>query len=203
MAKQKGTKQKSITDLLNMDLTTFNALDEKTLRKYATTMMSAANKRLKRMEEKKLTAYPAYSKRQGKKFSVANQNLNQLRRTFTEMKTFLSSESGSVAGILKIRKKIQKGLKEKGIKITLNQIDDLFKAINKARELHPNLRNEKEFVYELIDLSNKLMQENKSQDDILNAVLSEYDQMYKDKLMKMGFINNNELNNILWGSANE
>ena len=69
--------------------------------------------------------------------------------------------------------------------------------------MHPDLRNEKEFVYELIDLSNKLMKENKSQDDILNAVLSEYDQMYKDKLMKMGFIDNNELNNILWGSANE
>ena len=203
MAKQKGTKQKSVTDLLNMDLTTFNALDEKTLRKYATTMMSAANKRLKRMEEKGLTAYPAYSKRQGKRFSVANQNLNQLRRTFTELKGFLGSETGGVKGITKIRKKIQKGLKEKGIKISLNQIDDLFKAINKARELHPDLRNEKEFVYELIDLSNKLMKENKSQDDILNAVLSEYDQMYKDKLMKMGFIDNNELNNILWGSANE
>lgn len=189
MARKKRPPQPPVEDLLKLDISTFNAMSEKELRKVVTFMVSAANKRLARMKKSGLTQYPAYADRKGERFTVKGKNLNQLRSTYVDLKTFFGKETSSLKGISKVRKKIQKGLKEKGIKININEIDELFKGLNKMRELHPLLKESKrEYQYLLIDLSHKMLTSGYSQDEILIALENEYMRLYQKDLMENGNI---------------
>lgn len=200
MPKKKRPPQPPVEDLLKLDISAFNAMSEKELRKVVTFMVSAANKRLARMKKSGLTQYPAYADRKGERFTVKGKNLNQLRSTYVDLKTFFGKETSSLKGISKVRKKIQKGLKEKGIKIDISEIDDLFKGLNKMRELHPNLnRKEKsEYRYVLIDLTDKLLRSGYSQDDILVALEKEYDRLYKKELAETGNIDIGSMTRLLY-----
>lgn len=90
----------SPTDLLNMS--------RKDMARNISTLASAANKRLKRLETSG-TYSPAaeYVKSHGGKFSVAGKNQNQLLTEFFRLQQFMESKTSSVKGAKKWQRNVR------------------------------------------------------------------------------------------------
>lgn len=105
---------KSINDLLNIDYDTINKMNREDLREVTNRLVSAGNKRLKRMETSGMGELsPAVQNLKEKgtsRFSTARKNLNELRNEFKKVSDFLKSATSSIrktitsAGFNKVRK---------------------------------------------------------------------------------------------------
>lgn len=84
-------------------------------RKRVLKLQSAANKRLKRLEQAGLTNSPAYQyiveELEFPRFSVKNKSHNEVISQFWKLKRFLESETGSVSGYKKVLEQRRKMLK--------------------------------------------------------------------------------------------
>ena len=113
MAKKPKTiavKGLSIDDIVNMDI---NTLGEADLRAVATRMVSAANKRIRRLEKAEYGKLsPAYGriKNQGRMFSVKGKNMSQLRGEMAQMRSFIRLKTSTLSGWRKVRKYVEKRL---------------------------------------------------------------------------------------------
>ena len=88
-----------------------NLLNERSLRKAISSMGSAANKRLKRMEEKGVY----FGDARGpdivsgvKKFSVRGKSLDELKREFRRVRNFLSDPQSSLTGMWKALREVKR-----------------------------------------------------------------------------------------------
>ena len=151
----------SIKGILNADIEDIKDISDADLRNNVTRLMSAANKRLKRLEKSGLHS-PALREveRTGGKFSVAGKNRTQLFQELQRMKSFYSMETSSVKGARKnvenIKSGMKKALSDKGMltEDVATSIDDmseadrdrLWEAVDKMRELKPNDFNYKEWL---------------------------------------------------------
>lgn len=86
-------------------------------RKRVLQLQSAANKRLKRLEQAGLTNSPAYQyiiqEMEYPRFSVKNKSHNEVISQFWKLKRFLESETGSVTGYKRVLEERRKMLKIK------------------------------------------------------------------------------------------
>ena len=131
----KGLK---ITDILNIDLDSFNSLNESQLRALTSRLVSASNKRIRRLEKHDINSPAIQGLGSNKSFSTKlkkttpkNQRINQLRSEFARIRTFLTSQTSTIKGFNKFvkdtRKRLAKetGLSEKDIKnIDVNKVFD-------------------------------------------------------------------------------
>lgn len=92
-----------------------NLLDERSLRKAISSMGSAANKRLKRMEEKGIY----FGDERGpeissgvRKFSVRGKSLDELKREFKRVRNFLDNPQSSLTGMKKVFRDFKKTVKK-------------------------------------------------------------------------------------------
>lgn len=104
----------TVDQIMKMDL---NKLSESDLRKVSTRLMSAANKRIKRLKQasggKMSPAMQQMNIRTPSgKFSVKGKSLNQLRHEAASMKDFLKGKTSSVRGWNKIRRERREELEE-------------------------------------------------------------------------------------------
>lgn len=88
-----------------------NLLNERSLRKAISSMGSAANKRLRRMEEKGIN----FGEDKGpntsagvKRFSVRGKSLDELKREFRRVRNFLSDSQSSLSGMWKALKEVKR-----------------------------------------------------------------------------------------------
>ena len=88
-----------------------NLLNERSLRKAISSMGSAANKRLRRMEEKGIN----FGEDKGpntsagvKRFSVRGKSLDELKREFRRVRNFLSDPQSSLTGMWKALKEVKR-----------------------------------------------------------------------------------------------
>lgn len=92
-----------------------NLLDERSLRKAISSMGSAANKRLKRMEEKGIyfgdEIGPDVSSGV-RKFSVRGKTLDELKREFKRVRNFLDNPQSSLTGMKKVFRDFKKTVKK-------------------------------------------------------------------------------------------
>ena len=94
----------SIDDILELSPDILNSLNRQDLAKLTSRLASAGNKRIKRLEESEIgETSPALQGLKGKKFSVKNKNVNELRNEFKRVKTFLSAKTSSITGWKKTR----------------------------------------------------------------------------------------------------
>lgn len=151
----------SIKGILDADIQDIKDLSDKDLRTNVTKLMSAANKRLKRLEKAGLHS-PAYREvqRTGGKFSVAGKNRTQLLQELQRMRSFYGMETSNVRGAQKnienIKKGMKKALSDKGMltEETAQSIEEmsesdrerLWESIDKMREMKPNDFNYKEWL---------------------------------------------------------
>lgn len=104
----KGLK---LDTILNMDWEQLNSLSESEMKQITSRLVSASNKRIKRLEKTTMgTSSFAYQKveSRGKKFSVRGKNLNQVKQEFKLAKQFLQYKTSTVSGWKKYRSKMEK-----------------------------------------------------------------------------------------------
>lgn len=106
----KGLK---ISDILNIDLDTFNNLSESDLRKITSRLVSASNKRIRRLKEHDINSPALRGMGDLESFSTKldetispQQRVNQLRHTFSQMRSFLTSETSTIKGYKKYSDRI-------------------------------------------------------------------------------------------------
>ena len=97
-----------IEDILNMDYDDIATMGEVDLKKITNRLVSASNKRIRRLEARGLESLsrPLQGKQEGFRFSIEGKDRNQTLQTFGEAKNFLNSASSSVRGIGKISKEV-------------------------------------------------------------------------------------------------
>lgn len=139
----KGLK---ISDILNIDLDTFNNMSESDLRKITSRLVSASNKRIRRLKEHNINSPALRGMGEKEKFSTKldnsvpkQQRVNQLRSTFAKMRGFLTSETSTIGGYKKLVKKTKQriakelNIPEKTLESKLN-VGKLFDLLHKAQE---------------------------------------------------------------------
>lgn len=103
----KGLTIQNIMDLSWDELNTLSESDMKTI---TSRLVSASNKRIKRLvKAKRGTSSFAYQtiEERGRKFSVRGKNVNQVRQEFKLAKNFLSMKTSTVKGWNKYRKEME------------------------------------------------------------------------------------------------
>lgn len=96
----------TIKELINLDITDVQRMNRRELAAAVSTLASAANKRLKRLERSDVGELsPAYQKAQkrGQRFSVAGKNINQLRNEYKDVTQFLKLKTSTVTGWKNVR----------------------------------------------------------------------------------------------------
>lgn len=126
----------NIKDILSLDVETISKLNKKELSKLTVQLGSAANKRIKRIEQKNENS-PAYESiiKSGGKISAANKNINQLRSEFARAKKFLEAKTSSLTGIKAFRSDIEKRL---DVKFEADIFNKMIKTYNRLSELNEN-----------------------------------------------------------------
>lgn len=97
----------TIEQLIDLDITDVQRMNRRELAAVVSTLASAANKRLARLERSNVGELsPAYQQTQkrGQRFSVAGKNVNQLRNEYKAVTQFLKRGTSTVSGWKKVRK---------------------------------------------------------------------------------------------------
>lgn len=142
-----NVKGKSVSDILNMDYNDFISMNYSDMRKAVSRLVSAGNKRIRRLESKGLeTGATDFVKRSGGYFSTKGKNLNQLRAEFSRAKAFFGMKSSTIKGLKEVRKGMQDRLKEfnKGQKITESVMDRVMRSYEELKRLDPSVNNKRE-----------------------------------------------------------
>lgn len=91
----------STEQIISMDANTINKLSRQDLARLTSRLVSSANKRMRRLEEKGLAeASPAYQSAMdsGGMFSVKGKNVNQVRAEFSRASAYLQQSTSNIKG---------------------------------------------------------------------------------------------------------
>ena len=100
----------SITDIMNMSWDDLNKLDVKDLKQVTSRLVSAANKRVRRLSKtERGTSSFAYQtvENRGRKFSVRGKDTNAVRQEFSLAKNFLRMKTSTVKGWKEYRESVE------------------------------------------------------------------------------------------------
>lgn len=141
-----NVKGLTIQDILNIDLDTFNKLNESDLRHITSRLVSASNKRIRRLENKNIRSSAYYGLGKEKRFSTIlpknttkEQRVNKLRSEYSRARSFLTSETSTIKGYNKFVKRTRKRIaKELNIseKVLKDKIDigKMYDTLHKLQE---------------------------------------------------------------------
>lgn len=180
--KQSIVSGKSIQDILNMDIETFNKLNTSDLRKVVGRLVSAGNKRL-RSFEKAGESSPAtrYIEKSGGVFSTKGKDLNALRSEYVRAKNFLESKTGTRKGWENSKREVIKGLKKNGVEMSVDQFNDVWKAYEDLKELSPDVANKGLKYAVLKDIADMVTDSNKSAEEIANSIHENISKIYEEQ----------------------
>lgn len=178
-----NVKGLSSQDILNLDYDVFISLDAKDLAKVTSRLVSSANKRIRRMEEKGLES-PAYQnmKRSGGNFSVAGKDLNQLRSEYMRVKNFMNSRTSSLKGWSEVKRDTVRDLKAKGVEVDKKNLDTVLRAYEELRKMDPNIAD-KNFKYRYMGKIAEHIKAGVSIQDAVQKTMSKLDQIYEEQEM--------------------
>lgn len=181
----KGLK---ITDIMDLSWEKLNSLSESEFRQLTARLVSASNKRLKRLEKttrgKSSFAYQFVEER-GRKFSTRGKSLNQLRTEFKASKQFLSMKTSTVKGWNKYRKGMEErtGYATEGESLNWSERtwSKYWKVYRRFEETHGGTFKKgdsdriQQMLTELMDSSDK----RRSVDTFQEMLEDAYDEMYE------------------------
>lgn len=131
---------KSVTDIINMDIRDFNKLGESDLRKVVGRLVSAVNKRIRRFENAGISTPATRAlERSGGMLSTKGKDLNQLRTEYARARDFLNMETSSRKGYEDVQKKTVETLKDRGVDVTTDELDDIFEVYGRLKEIDPSV----------------------------------------------------------------
>ena len=156
-----------VKDILATDVSDLNKLNKKQMQMITGRLVSAGNKRLRRLEQAGLKS-PAYNyiMQHGGYFSTKGKNLNQLRSEFIRIKNFMESETGNVKGAREFVKNSIDSLAKEGVNLTEDEFQDVMEAYEALKRNNPKVA-ERSLKYNIINDVQKLVQKGMSKDDIL------------------------------------
>lgn len=181
----KGLK---ISDILNMDWSDLNAFTAKELKQLTSRLVSAANKRVRKLEKTELgTSSPAYHTvaKRGRLFSVKGKNVNQVRNEFKLTSNFLKMKTSTVSGWKSYQKDVADKMK-RASGIDINKWSNVNKSkmwavYRKFEELHGGEFKKGDsdriiqFLMETLDKT-----ETMTEDELLDALDREYQTWYEE-----------------------
>lgn len=172
----------SIQDILNMDNRTFNSLNTSDMRKVVGRLVSAGNKRLRSFERAGESS-PAtrHVAKSGGAFSTKGKDLNALRSEYTRAKNFLQSKTGTRKGWKQVKKETIAGLKKKGVEMSEQQFNDVWKAYEDLKELSPEVANRGLKYSVLKDVADMVTDTDKSADEIATALHENLSTIYEEQ----------------------
>lgn len=148
----------SVKQILKMDNSTFNALNEKQLREVLGRLVSAGNKRLRDFERKGEKS-PAYNYIMGKKGrgyfttkvsgETGRERLNALRAEFARAKDFFNAETSTVKKWLPVKQKIISEMNKKGVLMNEKDFYNVFDVYQDLKEWDASI-TEKALKYTLL-----------------------------------------------------
>ena len=136
-----NVKGLSIKDITNLDWEDVSKLTRKELASITSRLVSASNKRLKRLEQSdslgESPALRSVKDRTGDiRFSVKGKTHGQLERVFKEAKHFLNLKTSTVSGYRNVLKNVRETIKTKiGRRVSDIDVSKLFESLHKAQEL--------------------------------------------------------------------
>ena len=172
----------SVKDILNMDITKFNSLTEKDMRKVVGRLVSAGNKRLRSFERagESSPATRYILDKSGGVFSTKGKNLQQLRSEYMRAKGFLESKTGNRKGWAKVKKETIETLETKGIHMTDEQWERFWKSYEKLKQLDKSVA-EKEFKYTTLDnVIDYVRETDMEPEDIATTLKEKLDNIYEE-----------------------
>ena len=141
----------SISDIMGMDIREFNRLKESDLRAVTSRLVSAGNKRVRRLQSKHISS-PALAKlgtdvrfsTKLPKGTPKEQRVNLLRQEFSRVRNFIASKTSTISGHKKfIRESYQRLSQDTGQSISdLKRIDlgKVYEMLHKLQESNPSIR---------------------------------------------------------------
>ena len=138
-----NVKGMSIHDIMNIDLDTFNKMSEKELKSVTSRLVSAGNKRIRRLKAKDINSPALRSLGEQDAFSVKlkkdmnkKQRVNAIRQEFAKIRNFLSAKTSTIKGYKAYSKKMRKEISEAtGIPEKDIDANRLFDTLHKMQEM--------------------------------------------------------------------
>lgn len=137
MARARYTAGKSVSDLSKLKGEDIAGMDRSELAEVVSRMSSAANKRVKRLEQ---AGFKATAEREtgGARFSTRGKDKDALITEYQRARDFMAKKSTTVSGAKKRRKAITDAMAKAGIQIGEDDFEDVERLVRRYRELHPN-----------------------------------------------------------------
>lgn len=132
----------SINQIMDIDIDTFNRMGERELRNITSRLVSASNKRIRRLEKNQIVS-PAYrSLGTDTRFSTKlpksidkTQRVNALRQEFARARSFLSMKTSTIKGYETLQKEIVSEIEQQtGFKLKKGQVSTIYDVLHKAQE---------------------------------------------------------------------
>lgn len=158
----------SLADIINLDPIHYKGISEKSLAKLTSRLVSAYNKRAKRLENSGLASFsPAYIKLKKSKqtrLSVKGKSYNDLFSTFAQAKKMLTErKTFSVSGTRQVIADLEKRLRVKFR--SAEEGKRFWEAIDKLKENRIGLGKKSDDVQ--IKVADMMVQKNMTVDDVL------------------------------------
>lgn len=132
----------TIEDVMRLDI---NMLNERQLRQVTSRLVSAGNKRIRRLEASDVAkSSPALKqvKESGGTFSVQHKNINELRSEFSRARTFLKLKTSTARGTRKVQNQLFKELGIRRGEMTKEQVATFWDMLHKLKQSDPNFVKE-------------------------------------------------------------
>ena len=177
----------SIKDITNMEWDDIQKLTRKELSSITSRLVSATNKRLRRLESSELGESPAlrsFMTRTGElRLSVKGKSHGQLQQVFTEAKHFLGLKTSTIKGYKNVIGNIKETITQKtGRSISEIDVGKLYDALHKGQEMGLiDARGTKGSEYAVGQII-ELLENNpdKGIDDIIDDLEDWYNEFYED-----------------------
>lgn len=192
---------KSVQELMNLDKSTLNNLTPKELRQVTSRLVSAVNKRIRRLEkyaETKGIEIPSLQalkqKHKGKQFSIKGVEDKDILTTYSDIKEFMNYKTSNIRGLIKVKKDIATSISNltssdynKWTEEEQNELWDIY-----AKVVEPNTA----IFYEIVE--GKKSPQRKSTDGV---ILERIIQLQKTGLSKTEIISSvTELTQKIYGT---
>lgn len=172
----------SIEDILTMGNKEFNTLNEKDLRKVVGRLVSAGNKRARRLMGKDMNT-PAVENllSSGGLLSTKGKTFGELRSEYKRAKAFLKAKSSTVKGVSAINKKLISKFKENGVTIkNSNELVNALRLYNEMKKRDPSLAN-RSMRYTVIEEAAKIS-DKLSFDEAITELNARLEKLYEESV---------------------
>ena len=178
----------SINDIMNLSWERLNKLSEKELKQVTSRLVSASNKRLRRLENttrgKSSFAYQTVENR-GRKFSVRGKDIDDTKQEFKLAKQFLNYKTSTVKGWKAYRESVEErtGYATEGESLnwTENTWKKYWKVYRRFEEIHGGTykKGDSDRIQKMLTEIMESNDKRKSADTFQKMIEDEYADMYE------------------------